>query len=86
MRYLTLKEAAAKPNCPYTVVTLRDYIAKKKLRQITIPGGEGEFVQVGKLIRIVEENFDLWLYRRTYPGAEAALRGVPMAKRQRQVQ
>ena len=86
MKYLTIKQAAGKPGCPYTVATLRDYISKGRLRRIVVPGGEGEFVQVGKLIRIVEENFDLWLYRRTYLGAEAALRGVPMAKRQRQVQ
>lgn len=79
MRYLTIGQIAAKSNCPYRVSTLRFLIKTKKLRQIVAPGGEGEFVRVGRMIRFVEANFDLWIHRRTYPGPEAARRGVPMA-------
>ncbi len=83
MRYLTISQLAAKPNCPYTINTLRFLIKKKKLRQIVVPGGDGEFVRVGGMIRFVEANFDLWIHKITYPGPEAARRGVPMATRKR---
>jgi hypothetical protein len=80
VRYLTINQAAEKPNCPYTTHTLRYFIKKKKLRQIVVPGGEGEYVKVGGMIRFIEANFDLWIHRKTYPGAEAVRRGVPMAR------
>lgn len=83
MRRLTIEEAAAKPNCPYAVATLRDFIKKGVLRRIVTPGGEGEFIKIGSSksspIRIIEERFDAWLHKRTYPGSEAERRGVPLA-------
>lgn len=81
MRELTIQEAAEKPNCPYSAATLRDYIAKGKIRRILNPGGGGEYCKIGGKIRIVEARFDLWIHQRTYPGTEASLRGVPMRTR-----
>lgn len=84
MNRLTIEEAAAKPNCPYAVSTLRDFIKKGALRRIVTPGGEGEFIKIGSSksspIRIIEERFDIWLHKRTYPGDEAVRRGIPMAR------
>lgn len=80
---LTIEQAAEKPNCPYSATTLRDYIAKGKIRRILNPGGGGEYYKIGGKIRIVEERFDLWIHRRTFEGSEASLRGVPMRSTRR---
>ena len=87
MTRLTIAQAAAKPNCPWSEATLRDMMSKKKLRRILNPDGEGEYIKYGENdsspVRIIEERFDLFIHKMTYPGSEAETRGVPLSRKRK---